>query len=60
MGNETSSSCPLLQNYDTCNFFKGKKGQKRKNVVGDIEEVLGSGKELVNPKNIKETTRTNV
>ena len=56
MGNETSSSCPLLQNYDTCNFFKGKKGQKRKNVVGDIEEVLGSGKELVNPKNIKETT----
>ena len=55
MGNNTSDLCPLLDDYDTNEFFKGNEGEERKEVVLELQNSIGIAKELVSPQNIQDT-----
>tara|TARA_B100001059_G_scaffold223566_1_gene248660 strand:+ start:292 stop:5187 length:4896 start_codon:yes stop_codon:yes gene_type:complete len=52
------SSCSVLEDYDTCKYFDGVEGAERKGVVLGLQKIIGNSRELINPQNIKDVTKT--
>ncbi len=50
MGNQNSSNCPLLKSYDTIEFLSGPKADARREIVLELQDILGKAKNLVNSK----------